>query len=68
MLAEVCDDLQRVWPLAEGRLGLTLVVDDLGVHMRTPSCEVVGERCAAADMVMCEGPSERTGAPSHDFR
>lgn len=38
VMAAVCDDLLRVWPpLAETGLGLTLVVDDLGLHMRAPT-------------------------------
>lgn len=53
IMAEVCDDLQRVWsPLASARLGLTLVVDDLGVHVRAIPDSAVDECRSATEMAM----------------
>lgn len=53
VMAEVCDDLQRVWSSRSGvRSGFTLVVDDLGVHVRAPHELVVGECRSATEIAM----------------
>ena len=54
VMAEVCDDLRRVWPLTGQRvgLGLTLVGDDLGVRARALLEVVVGECRSATEMAM----------------
>lgn len=52
-MAEVRDDMRGVWPPLSGvRMGLSLVVDDLGVRVRAIHDMVVGECGTASDMAM----------------
>ena len=60
VMVEVCDDFSTgVAPLLKGRLGLALVVDNLGAHMRAPRREVVGECRAAAEQAMGRSTARR---------